>query len=171
MFVCLFLICVLLWSLFVHLFVCLLFFLNSGKSLKHVKSNKCIHPDGGQPRIGRYLVIWSGCDQQRLEIRFIKQGNVMKSRATCELFPRLSVSASLKKNGITSDRKKSTTVSYDHSRPPCSVLFPRRLGSFTSLAGLQVHFVCSRRGCFRFVTGKMSSPVNMLSIVSLKFRI
>jgi len=44
-----------------------------GRSLKHVKSGKCLHTYGGWPGAGRNMVLWSGCDSQRLEIWFVKQ--------------------------------------------------------------------------------------------------
>ena len=47
----------------------------SGHSLKHVKTGKCIHTNGGWPGAGREIVLYSGCDVQRLEIWFVKQGN------------------------------------------------------------------------------------------------
>ena len=55
------------------LFVCLFVYL-IGRSLKHVKSGKCVHPTGYWPGNGRHLVIWSGCDQHRLQLWFGKQG-------------------------------------------------------------------------------------------------
>ena len=45
-----------------------------GRSLKHVKTGKCIHTNGAWPGVGRNMVLWSGCDVQRLEIWFKKQG-------------------------------------------------------------------------------------------------
>ncbi|KAK3698442.1 hypothetical protein QZH41_010011 [Actinostola sp. cb2023] len=42
------------------------------KSLKHVKSGKCVHPLGAWPADGRKLVLWGGCGIMRLEIWFIK---------------------------------------------------------------------------------------------------
>ena len=53
--------------------VCLFVYL-IGRSLKHVKSGKCVHPTGYWPGNGRHLVIWSGCDQHRLQLWFGKQG-------------------------------------------------------------------------------------------------
>ncbi|XP_032229700.2 uncharacterized protein LOC5505409 [Nematostella vectensis] len=49
----------------------------SGKSLKHVKSEKCVHPYGAWPGNGRELVLWSGCDHVRLELWFMKQDCIM----------------------------------------------------------------------------------------------
>jgi hypothetical protein len=54
----------------------------SGKSLKHVKSGKCVHPSGGYPGDNVELVIWSGCDQQRLEFWFMKPGKNLKKGET-----------------------------------------------------------------------------------------
>jgi len=45
----------------------------SGRSLKHVKTGKCIHTNGAWPGKGRYMVLWSGCNEQRLELWFKKQ--------------------------------------------------------------------------------------------------
>lgn len=45
-----------------------------GRSLKHVKTGKCIHTNGAWPGKGRYMVLWSGCNEQRLELWFKKQG-------------------------------------------------------------------------------------------------
>ncbi|XP_066014989.1 uncharacterized protein [Pocillopora verrucosa] len=45
----------------------------SGRSLKHLKSNKCIHTYGAWPGVDRHMVLWSGCDEKRLEIWFAKQ--------------------------------------------------------------------------------------------------
>ena len=53
--------------------VCLFIYL-IGRSLKHVKSGRCVHPTGYWPGNGRHLVIWSGCDQHRLQLWFGKQG-------------------------------------------------------------------------------------------------
>ncbi|XP_027057790.1 uncharacterized protein LOC113684595, partial [Pocillopora damicornis] len=49
------------------------FIRTAGRSLKHVKSGKCVHPTGYWPGNGRHLVIWSGCDQHRLQLWFGKQ--------------------------------------------------------------------------------------------------
>ena len=40
-----------------------------GGSIRHVKSGYCVHPEGGSatPNDGTRLVLWSGCDDQRLE--------------------------------------------------------------------------------------------------------
>ena len=46
----------------------------TGRSLKHLKSNKCIHTYGAWPGVDRHMVLWSGCDEKRLEIWFAKQG-------------------------------------------------------------------------------------------------
>lgn len=45
-----------------------------GRSLKHVKTGKCIHTNGAWPGVGRNMVLWSGCNEQRLELWFMKQG-------------------------------------------------------------------------------------------------
>ena len=45
-----------------------------GRSLKHVKTGKCIHTNGAWPAVDRYMVLWSGCNEQRLELWFTKQG-------------------------------------------------------------------------------------------------
>lgn len=45
----------------------------SGRSLKHVKSGKCLHTTGGWPGAGRYMVLYFGCDEGRLELWFGKQ--------------------------------------------------------------------------------------------------
>ncbi|XP_078353171.1 properdin-like [Oculina patagonica] len=39
-------------------------------SLKNLKHNKCVHPNGGWPGEGRYLVYWSGCSEDRLKLDF-----------------------------------------------------------------------------------------------------
>lgn len=44
------------------------------RSLKHVKTGKCVHTKGAWPRVGRNMVLWSGCNIQRLELWFQKQG-------------------------------------------------------------------------------------------------
>ncbi|RMX54469.1 hypothetical protein pdam_00013189 [Pocillopora damicornis] len=46
---------------------------DEGRSLKHLKSNKCIHTYGAWPGVDRHMVLWSGCDEKRLEIWFAKQ--------------------------------------------------------------------------------------------------
>ncbi|KAL9951076.1 hypothetical protein ACROYT_G043672 [Oculina patagonica] len=45
----------------------------AGRSLKHIKTGKCLHTNGGWPGVDRNMVLWSGCDVQRLEIWFMKQ--------------------------------------------------------------------------------------------------
>ncbi|KAJ7386460.1 metalloendopeptidase [Desmophyllum pertusum] len=45
----------------------------SGRSLKHIKTGRCIHTNGAWPGVGRNMVLWSGCDVQRLELWFMKQ--------------------------------------------------------------------------------------------------
>ena len=45
-----------------------------GRSLKHVKTGKCIHTSGAWPGVNRNMVLWSGCNEQRLELWFRKQG-------------------------------------------------------------------------------------------------
>jgi len=50
------------------------FVLLIGRSLKHVKTGKCIHTNGAWPAKGRHIVLWSGCNEQRLELWFRKQG-------------------------------------------------------------------------------------------------
>ena len=47
----------------------------SEKTLKHVSTGKCLHTSGGWPGNGRTLVLWSGCEAERLQIWFVKQGN------------------------------------------------------------------------------------------------
>ena len=49
-------------------------FLHIAKSLKHIQSKKCVHTLGAWPAVDRELVIWSGCDETRLEIWFMKAG-------------------------------------------------------------------------------------------------
>ncbi|XP_066014963.1 zinc metalloproteinase-disintegrin-like atrase-A [Pocillopora verrucosa] len=44
-----------------------------GRSLKHVKSGRCIHTSGAWPGNGRQMVLWSGCKEQRLQLWFGKQ--------------------------------------------------------------------------------------------------
>lgn len=44
-----------------------------GRSLKHIQTGKCIHTNGAWPGAGREMVLWSGCDVQRLELWFVKQ--------------------------------------------------------------------------------------------------
>ncbi|KAJ7351655.1 hypothetical protein OS493_036205 [Desmophyllum pertusum] len=44
-----------------------------GRSLKHIKTGKCIHTSRDWPRVGRNMVLRSGCDLQRLELWFLKQ--------------------------------------------------------------------------------------------------
>ena len=46
----------------------------TGKSLKHLKSGKCVHPSARWPAIDKELKIYSGCDLTRLQIWFMKQG-------------------------------------------------------------------------------------------------
>ncbi|XP_073247149.1 uncharacterized protein [Porites lutea] len=43
------------------------------KTLKHVSTGKCLHTSGGWPGNGRTLVLWSGCEAERLQIWFVKQ--------------------------------------------------------------------------------------------------
>ncbi|XP_022804380.1 zinc metalloproteinase-disintegrin-like kaouthiagin-like [Stylophora pistillata] len=45
----------------------------SGRSLKHVKSSKCLHTTGGWPGVDKYMVIYNGCNVKRLELWFGKQ--------------------------------------------------------------------------------------------------
>ena len=40
-----------------------------------MKTGKCIHTDGGWPGEDKKMVLWSLCDETRLEIWFVKQGN------------------------------------------------------------------------------------------------
>lgn len=42
-------------------------------SAKHITTGKCIHPLGGnlRPRSGTKIVIYRGCDQDRLQFKFI----------------------------------------------------------------------------------------------------
>lgn len=47
----------------------------SDKTLKHISTGKCLHTSGGWPGNGRTLVLWSGCEAERLQIWFVKQGN------------------------------------------------------------------------------------------------
>ena len=47
----------------------------SEKTLKHISTGKCLHTSGGWPGNGRTLVLWSGCEAERLQIWFVKQGN------------------------------------------------------------------------------------------------
>lgn len=49
------------------------FYRTTGRSLKHVKTGKCIHSNGGWPGNGKKMVIWSTCDEERLELWFGKQ--------------------------------------------------------------------------------------------------
>ncbi|KXJ06672.1 hypothetical protein AC249_AIPGENE21786, partial [Exaiptasia diaphana] len=44
----------------------------SSKSLQNTKNNACVHPNGGWPGENRYLVYWSGCDDDRLILDFFK---------------------------------------------------------------------------------------------------
>ncbi|XP_074614387.1 uncharacterized protein LOC141874129 [Acropora palmata] len=44
-----------------------------GHSLKHLKTGKCIHTHGGWPGEDKKMVLWSLCDEMRLEIWFVKQ--------------------------------------------------------------------------------------------------
>ena len=67
-----------LFCLFVHLI---------GRSLKHVKSGRCIHTSGAWPGNGRQMVLWSGCDVQRLQLWFGKQGKL-----SCHIPHLLSIS-------------------------------------------------------------------------------
>ena len=54
---------------------CILFtFYSKGRSLKHVKSSKCLHTTGGWPGVDKYMVIYNGCNVKRLELWFGKQG-------------------------------------------------------------------------------------------------
>ena len=47
-----------------------------GRSLKHAKSGRCIHTSGAWPGNGRQMVLWSGCEEQRLQLFFGKQGTI-----------------------------------------------------------------------------------------------
>ena len=49
----------------------------TGLSMKHVQTGKCIHPLGGSlnPADNTEIVIYSGCDSNRLQFKFI-WGNV-----------------------------------------------------------------------------------------------
>ena len=51
-----------------------------GRSLKHVKTGKCIHTSGAWPAVNRNMVLWSGCNEQRLELWFSKQGKSIFQR-------------------------------------------------------------------------------------------
>ena len=54
----------------------------AGHSLKHVQTNKCIHTSGYWPDPGNKMVLWSGCDEGRLEIWLVKQGKRFKETST-----------------------------------------------------------------------------------------
>ncbi|PFX13518.1 Disintegrin and metalloproteinase domain-containing protein 9 [Stylophora pistillata] len=45
----------------------------SARSLKHLKTGKCVHTNGAWPGVDRHMVLWSGCDEKRLELWFAKQ--------------------------------------------------------------------------------------------------
>ena len=49
-----------------------------GKYLKHIMSGKCVQAEGFSPGVDKSLVMWERCDfeSERLEIRFMKQGNI-----------------------------------------------------------------------------------------------
>ena len=53
---------------------CLCMSLHKGKSLKHEQSKLCVHTNGGWPGVDRKLLLWNGCDYERLEIWFLKPG-------------------------------------------------------------------------------------------------
>ena len=46
------------------------------KTLRHVKTGKCLHTNGAWPEVNKEMVLWGGCDERRLELWFMKQGNV-----------------------------------------------------------------------------------------------
>ncbi len=43
-------------------------------SLKNLKHNFCVHPNGGWPGEGRDLVYWPGCSEERLKLDFFDLG-------------------------------------------------------------------------------------------------
>ena len=46
----------------------------SGKSLRHVASGFCVHPNGGAASDGVKLILWAGCDEERLAFHFVAHG-------------------------------------------------------------------------------------------------
>ena len=51
-----------------------------GKSIRHVASGLCVHPEGGVAYDGVKLVLWAGCDQERLSFHFLLQGELLHSK-------------------------------------------------------------------------------------------
>ena len=45
-----------------------------GKSLRHVSSGMCVHPLNGGVFDGVKLVLWKGCDEDKLVFHFLVQG-------------------------------------------------------------------------------------------------
>ena len=45
-----------------------------GKSLRHVASGLCVHPKGGVAIDGVKLILWAGCDEEKLIFNFLVQG-------------------------------------------------------------------------------------------------
>ncbi|KAK3716436.1 hypothetical protein QZH41_016844, partial [Actinostola sp. cb2023] len=68
-------------------------------SLKHVKSGKCVHPNGGRPGNNLELLLWSGCDSTRQEIWFMKPDCIIPFGIRSKIIPDSSMTASSSRRG------------------------------------------------------------------------
>ena len=62
--------------LWLYKFWSLIFWFLTEKSLKHVKSGKCIHPKLGRPTDNGEWILWGQCGPERISIWFLKPGQL-----------------------------------------------------------------------------------------------